>query len=36
MGIEMNISDVVSVMKLGRTLVEGPPEVVRAAYLAPC
>ncbi len=39
MGIVMNISDVVSVMKLGRMLVEGPPSVVRddpevkAAYL---
>lgn len=39
MGIVMNISDTVSVMKLGRMLVEGPPSVVRddpevkAAYL---
>ncbi|WP_138934677.1 ABC transporter ATP-binding protein [Roseovarius arcticus] len=39
MGIVMNISDTVTVMKLGRTLVEGPPSVVRddpevkAAYL---
>ena len=30
MGIVMNISDTVTVMRLGRKLVEGPPAVVRA------
>ena len=29
MGIVMNISDMVTVMRLGRKLVEGPPAVVR-------
>lgn len=30
MGIVMNISDTITVMRLGRKLVEGPPAVVRA------